>query len=355
MTILIFVAVLILLILVHELGHFIAAKLSRVKVIELGLGFPPRIFGIKRGETIYSINAVPLGGFCRMAGEEDPGVPDSLAGKSRWTRVFVLTAGSLAMLLLPLVLLPLAYAIPMERYVEGEGIQVAAVVPGTPAGEAGIEVGDIILSVDGVAVNSFEDMHEAIEPKVGSEVTLLVLRRPDAQSEITLVPRTEWPEDEGPMGIQMSAISEVRAYPPWQAIPMGFAEYGTMWVLMKDAVVMLVGGAEMPEGWEGPPVTGPIGIAQLTSEIAVGGAHILILFMCFLSVNLAIVNLLPIPALDGGRIAFILVELLRRGKRVSPHTEGLVNTVGFAVLIVLIVVVSYYDVLRLVHGGSMLP
>ncbi|MDY6917763.1 MAG: M50 family metallopeptidase [Chloroflexota bacterium] len=355
MSILIFAVILVVLIMVHELGHFVAAKLTGVKVVELGLGFPPRIVGVKRGDTIYSLNAVPLGGFCKMAGEEDPSVPDSLAGKSRWARVFVLAAGSLAMFLLPLVLLPIAYAIPMERYVEGDGVQVVAVSAGSPAEEAGLEARDIVLAVDGVAVNSFDEMHQAIEPKAGTEVTLLVLRRPDTQFEVTLVPRVDPPEGQGSIGIQMISITEVIGYPPWRAIPMGFAEYGQMWVLMKDVVVELVRGAEMPSGWEGPPVTGPIGIAQLTGEIAIGGAMVLVLFACYLSVNLAIINLLPIPALDGGRIAFILLEVLRRGKRVSTHTEGLINTVGFAALIVLIVVVSYYDVLRIVHGGSMLP
>ncbi|MGB2799614.1 MAG: M50 family metallopeptidase [Dehalococcoidia bacterium] len=354
-TILVFLVILFVVILVHELGHFFAARLCGVRVEELGLGYPPRLFGIKRGGIIYSVNLLPLGGFCKMAGEEDPNTPGSLAGKSRRARVLVLSAGSLAMLLLPLLLFPISYMMPMERYVGGDGVQVAVVAPGSPAEHAGIEAKDIILSIDGQAVDTFNDMHQAIEPKLGSEVTLLILRRPETKFEATLIPRSDPPEGEGPLGVQMSPITEVTAYPLWSAIPLGLKEYGRMLVLMKDAIIELIRGPEMPPGWEGPPIAGPIGIAQLTGAFVMAGIYALIWFACFLSVNLAIVNLLPIPALDGGRIAFIFLEVVRRGKRLAPRTEGLINTVGFGLLILLLFVVSYYDVIRLVHGGSILP
>lgn len=354
-TIIIFVAILFVVIVVHELGHFAAAKLCGVKVSELGLGYPPRLFGIKRGETTYSINLLPIGGFCRMAGEEDPGVPGSLAAKSKRARIFVLAAGSLAMFMLPVFLFSLAYVLPLERYTGGDGVQVVAVAPGSPAEEVGLVPRDIILTVDGEAVNSFEDMHQAIEPKVGTEVTLLVLRRPDTEFEVSLVPRADPPEGEGALGVQMSGVSEVAGYPLWRAIPMGVGEYGRMIELTALAIVELVQGPEMPEGWEGPAVVGPIGIAQLTGAFVASGVYALLWFTGFLSLNLGIVNLLPIPALDGGRLAFIGLEAARRGKRISPRTEGLINMVGFALLIVFVFVVSYFDVVRLSHGGGILP
>jgi len=354
-TILVFLAILFVVILIHELGHFFAARLCGVRVEELGLGYPPRLFGIKRGGIIYSVNLIPLGGFCRMAGEEDPNTPGSLAGKSRRVRVLVLSAGSLAMLLLPLLLFPISFMMPMERYVGGNGVQVAAVAPDSPAEYAGVEAKDIILSIDGQAVNTFDDIHQAIEPKIGSEVTLLILRRPETEFQTTLIPRSDPPEGEGPLGVQMGPITETKAYHLWSSIPLGLKEYGRMLVLMKDAIVELIRGPEMPLGWEGPPIAGPIGIAQLTGAFVMAGAYAVIWLACFLSVNLAIVNLLPIPALDGGRIAFILLELVRHGKRLAPRTEGFINTLGFGLLILLAFVVSYYDVLRIVHGGSMLP
>jgi len=346
-TVLIFLAILAVVILVHELGHFITAKLSRVKVEELGLGFPPRLFGIKRGETVYSLNLIPLGGFCRMAGEENPNVPGSLAGKRRWIRFTVLSAGCILMLLFPLLLFPIAYMIPMERPVEEGEVKVFAVAQGSPAELAGIEAGDIILAIDGVEVKSLEEVHQAVEPKLGSEVTLLLLRG-STEFEVTLIPREEYPEGEGPIGVELK-VTESKAYPPWEAIPRGFGEYWEMLVRMKDAIGSIIQGEEALE------VAGPIGIAQLTSDVAKRGAYPLIWFTALLSVNLAIINLLPIPALDGGRIAFLFLEMVRRGKRIAPRTEGLINTIGFALIILLVLVVSYYDILRIISGESFLP
>ena len=359
-TIIAFLAIIIMVILVHELGHFITAKLSKVKVEELGLGFPPRLFGIKRGDTIYSVNLIPLGGFCKMAGEEDPNVPESLAGKSIKTRLLVLSAGSLMMLLLPLFLLPIAYMIPMARPVGGIArpvedaeVQVSSVAPGSPAELAGIEAGDIILSIDGHEVKSFDDVEneiqQALESKPGEEVTLLLLRD-DTQLEKTLIPRANPPEGEGPMGVALTSVTESRAYPPWKAIPKGLGEYWWTLVRMKDAIASLFGG-EVPLK---DAVAGPIGIAQLTGEVAEGGVYPLIWFTALLSVSLAIINLLPIPALDGGRIVFVAIEGIRRGKRISPKRESLVHLIGFAILIMLLVVVSYYDVMRIISGEGLI-
>ena len=349
-TVLIFLAILFVVILIHELGHFVTAKLSNVKVEELGLGLPPRILSFKRGETVYSLNLIPLGGFCRMAGEEDPDVPGSLAGKSIKTRLLVLSAGSIMMLLLPLFLLPLAYMIPMARPVEDEGVQVRSVVEGSPAGLAGIETGDIILSIDGQEVKTVEDVRQATEPKLGEEVTLLLLRD-DTQLEKTLIPREEWPESEGPMGVALGPVMETMSYPPWEAIPKGLGEYGAVLVAMKDSFVMLFSG-DVPIQ---DAIIGPVGIAQLTSEVAALGAAALIRLAVIISAILAIVNLLPIPGLDGGRLVFVVIEGIRRGKRISPKREGLVHLIGFALLIILLVVVSYNDIARLISGEGILP
>ncbi|MDY6906914.1 MAG: M50 family metallopeptidase [Chloroflexota bacterium] len=347
-TIVVFLVILFIVIVAHELGHFFVAKLSKVRVEELGLGFPPRIFGIKRGETIYSLNWVPLGGFCKMAGEEDPNVPGSLAAKGRWTRFFVLSAGSVAMLILPAIIFPIAQMVPMERYVDGKGVQVVSVAAGSPAQAADIQVGDIIVSIEGQEVNTIGEVHEAVEPYIGQEMSLVLLRD-SAQVEVSLVPRAEYPEGEGSMGVQIGPITEYTAYPPWQAIPRGLAQYWEMLVQIKDALVSLF------QGTEALVIAGPIGIAQLTSSALQAGIYPLIWFTCFLSVNLAFINLLPIPALDGGRILFLLIEVLRGGRRIAPQREGLINLIGFSLLIIFILVVSYFDVLRVIQGGSLLP
>ena len=346
-SILIFLAILIVAIGVHELGHFITAKRCKVKVEELGLGLPPRIprLSFKRGETIYSLNFLPLGGFCRMAGEEDPDVPGSLAGKSLKVRFLVLSAGSLFMLLFPVLLLPLAYMIPMERPVEDGGVQVISVATDSPAELAGIESGDIILEIDGEEVKTLDEVHQAVDTKLGEEVNLLLLRD-DTLLEKTLIPREEYPKDEGAMGIQMGYIMETSAYLPWEAIPKGLGEYGQLLVAAKDAFASLIAG-EVPLQ---DAVAGPIGIAQMTGEVAELGAEPLIRLAALISVSLAIVNLLPIPGLDGGRIVFVAIEGIRRGKRISAQKENLVHLIGFAVLIMLIVLVSYNDVMRLIRG-----
>jgi regulator of sigma E protease len=346
-SILIFLAILIVAIVVHELGHFITAKRCKVKVEELGLGLPPRIprLSFKRGETIYSLNLLPLGGFCRMAGEEDPDVPGSLAGKSLKARFLVLSAGSLFMLLIPVLLLPLAYMIPMERPVEDGGVQVISVATDSPAELAGIESGDIILEIDGEEVKTLNEVHQAVDTKLGEEVNLLLLRD-DTLLEKTLTPREEYPKDEGAMGIQMGYIMETSAYPPWEAIPKGLGEYGQLLVAAKDAFASLIAG-EVPLQ---DAVAGPIGIAQMTGEVAELGAEPLIRLAALISVSLAIVNLLPIPGLDGGRIVFVVIEGIRRGKRISAKKENLIHLIGFGVLIMLIVLVSYNDVMRLIRG-----
>jgi regulator of sigma E protease len=346
-SILIFLSILIAAIVIHELGHFITAKRSKVKVEELGLGFPPRVLSFKRGETVYSLNLIPLGGFCRMAGEEDPDVPGSLAGKSVKTRLLVLSAGSLFMLLFPLLLLPIAYMIPMARPVEDGGIQVESIAERSPAEQAGIKTGDIILSIDGQPVKTAEYIQQVIDDKRGEEVTLL-LTRDDEEFEVALIPRTkeETPEGEGAIGIGMGPVMETHAYPPWEAIPKGLGEYGQLLVAAKDALASLIAG-EVPLK---DAVAGPIGIAQMTGEVAAMGAAPLFRLAALISVSLAIVNLLPIPGLDGGRIVFVAIEGVRRGKRISAKKEGMIHLIGFALLLMLIVLVSYNDVMRLVSG-----
>lgn len=346
-SILIFLTILIVVILIHELGHFITAKRSKVKVEELGLGFPPRVLSFTRGETIYSLNLIPIGGFCRMAGEDDPDVPNGLGQKRVRTRLLVLGAGSLFMLLFPVILLPLAYMIPMERPVEDGGIQVVSVAEGSPAELAGIESGDIILEINGEEVNTSSDAKQIIEANIGEEVALFISRDDDLLS-ITLTPRTEeeTPEGEEAIGIGMGPVTDNRAYPPWEAIPKGLGDYWQLLVAAKDAFASLIAG-EVPLK---DAVAGPIGIAQMTGEVAALGAWPLIQLTALISASLAVVNLLPIPGLDGGRIVFVIIEGIRRGKRISAKKEGMIHLIGLVILMMLVVLVSYNDIMRLIRG-----
>ncbi len=315
-TIVSFLGVLVVLIIAHELGHFVTAKASGVQVEEFGIGFPPRLISIKRGETRYSLNVVPLGGFVKMAGEEDPKVPGSLASKSIGTRLLVLSSGSLMNFLLPILLFSVAFMIPHD-VVMGE-VLVEEVAPASPAERAGIESGDIILSVNGKPVQNTGDLQRYVQLNLGREVSLL-LKHADANTEeVQVVPRWRPPEEQGAIGVAVRTFSPTivrQHYPFWQAIPMGVRDCIQTFTLFKNGIIGMIIGTTPRV------VAGPVGIAQLTGEVAKAGFSPLLEFAAFLSINLAIINILPLPALDGGRIAFVLLEGVRRGKRVSPKTE----------------------------------
>ena len=341
-TILIFLAILGLLVFVHELGHFITAKLSKVQVDEFAFGFPPRLLSVRRGETRYSINAVPLGGYVKMAGEEDPSHPHSLASKRVRTRLLILSSGALMNALLPIFLFSLAFMIPQQ--VDVGDVTVAEVAEGSPAAQAGLQQGDVIRSLDGHKISNRGDLLYQIQLHLGSEVTMVV-EREGVSHTVSLVPRWNPPEGQGPTGItpELNNVSQTsESYAPWRAVPKAAGTYGETMVLLKNEVESWFKGRH-------PEVSGPVGIADLTGEVARGGPSPLFSFTAILSINLAIVNMLPIPGLDGGRIFFVLLEKVRGGKRISPQKEGLVHLIGFVILILFIVMVSYFDVSRIVE------
>jgi len=345
-----FLGMLAVLIIAHELGHFITAKATGVKVEEFGLGFPPRIFGVKRGETVYSLNAIPLGGFVKMAGEEDPTVPGSLASKKKRVRILILSAGSLMNLLLPILLFSIAFMVP-HNLVVGQ-VVVQEVALNSPAARAGIEGGDALLRINNEPVRNLADMHRYTLLNLGKEITLLVKHSDSTIEEIRLTPRWKPPPPQGAMGIVVSTENPtiVRQHQPfWEAIPSGAIACVETFVLFKNEITRWFIGAAAPQ------VTGPVGIAQITGEIARAGISPLLEFAAFLSINLAIINLFPLPALDGGRIVFTLLEWVRRGKRITPKVEGLVHLIGFAMLIAVMLIVTYQDILRIISGGSPIP
>jgi regulator of sigma E protease len=337
------------LLIAHELGHFFTAKAVGVKVEEFGLGFPPRLFGIKRGETIYSLNAIPFGGFTRLAGEEDPSVPRSLASKGTGARLLVLGSGSLMNALLALVMAAISFTVPANVIIGR--VAVIEVAPDSPASIASIEIGDVIVSVDGTPVQNLIDLHNAVQPNLGKEITLVISNA--ATREVELVPRTSSPKGEGAMGItvELTDRTTVReSYPFWEAIPRGMGEFFDTLVLYKDGIAGIFTG-DVPAEF-----IGPVGLVQLTGEVAVeAGVRPLIQAAALISFLLAVFNLFPLPAIDGGRITFVFIEFIRRGKRVSPKTEGMIHAIGFFLLIALLVVVTYQDIARLVSGGSFLP
>ena len=350
-TIAAFVLVLSFLVLIHELGHFWAARLLGIKVRELGIGFPPRARGFWRNGIVYSLNWIPVGGFVRLEGESDPDVPEGYAGKPVWARATVLVAGSGMNLLLAWFIFSGLASLPTERLVDSE-IVIQAVAPGSPADGANLRAGDVILSVNGEDVRTVDQLARHVSDSLGEEVTLRVLRG-SVPLAVYLVPRENPPPGEGPLGVTISLINPVferQSAPIWQAPWNGILLMGN--VITSTASEF---GRAASSG-SNPGIAGPLGIAQATGEAARAGPVALLIIVGLLSLNLGILNLLPIPALDGGRIPFLILEVARRGRRLSPQRENLVHLIGFVFLISLVLFVTVgIDLPRLLQGDSILP
>ena len=389
---LLIVPVLAALVFVHELGHYLAAKRFGIKVLEFGFGFPPRLFGVKYGETVYSINAIPLGGFVRLLGEEDPTDKRSFARQSVLKRTIVLCAGSFMNFLTPIVIFTVLFVLPQD--VPVGTVHVTGVAPGSPAQQAGIRAGDQVMAINGERVRNHYELVEQIMVNLGAEVELTLRRgsivtgmsvSPDSSvvETVTVVPRINPPELEvvetvtdpdtqvslrdarrynvrlqpgdtmtqGAVGV-MIGTSNVRFVKESQSIlDAGRNALGRM----IDILVLTKNSFHMwATGGPNPGLTGPIGIAQVTGEVAEVGVFPFFELVAIISISLGLINILPIPALDGGRLMFVLIEWARRGRRISPQREGLVHVIGFAILIGLIVVVSFFDISRILSGDSIL-
>ena len=343
-TIVAFFFVLAIVVIAHELGHFATAKACGVKVDEFGIGFPPRIIAVKYGETEYSLNWVPLGGFTKMAGEEDPNIERSLASKSIGKRLLVLSAGSIMNFILPFLLLTMAFMIPHD-IVTGN-VSVVEVVADSPAETAGIQAGDKILEINDKSINNTADISRYIQMNLGNEMTILLERSDGSKDTVTVVPRWNPPAGDGSVGFSIrtdNAAIEKRSYNPWVAFQKGATEAFETMVLFKNGILsMFIGTSTTAD------LVGPVGIAQITGQVAQAGISPLLEWTAFFSLNLAIINLLPLPALDGGRIIFVLLEWIRRGKKVAPETEGKIHFLGFALLIMLMVAITFQDIGRII-------
>jgi len=349
LTIVVGVIVLSVLIIVHELGHFFAAKATGVPVEEFGVGFPPRAYGRKWRSTLYSINWIPFGGFNKISGEVDPTVPKGLASRGYGVRLLVLGGGIVMNLLLPFVLLSVAYMVPHD-IVSGQ-VTVEEVAPDSPAEMAGIQAGDTIISVEGHEIKNGGDISRYIQLNLGTEINLTVEHADATTETVELTPRWRPPEGEGAVGIGYTtenAVTVSESYPPWEAVPIGARSCIESLVLYKNGIFGMIMGT-IPF-----KPAGPVGIVQVAGEVAHSGISPVLELTAFISIAIAITQLIPFPALDGGRIIFVLLEWIRRGKRVSPKTEGIVHSIGFMILLALLVLITYQDIFRWISGGSLL-
>ena len=368
-TVITFILILGLLIFVHELGHFITARRNGIKADEFGFGFPPRIFGFIRDEktgkfkfvpgnkeitsenTVYSVNWIPLGGFVKIKGEggENKKDEDSFASKKAWTRIKVLAAGVLMNFLLAWILLSVVLMIGAPEAVDKTDdpkakIQISEVLPNTPASLMGLRIGDEILKDD--ALRSVEDVQEYINSNRGQEIILKVKRGQEIL-ELKGIPRQDIPAGEGSLGIGLAQTVIVK-YSFFEAVWQGLINMLNLIVMMLAALYGILKNLIIGQSI-GADIAGPVGIAVLTKQVTTLGLAYILQFAALLSINLGIINILPIPALDGGRILFILIEKIK-GSPVTQKTEQLFHTVGFILLILLMLLITLRDVTKLFIG-----
>ncbi len=402
-----------ILVFVHELGHYVAAKLSKVVVEEFGFGYPPRLFtfwhtkgkaviggkevviprdfilpeGLVSGSkvhyrsspdekgrqvltwieevdpedssaglvstvdfidpgTVFSVNVIPFGGFAKMLGEEDPSSPGSLASKGKLTRIFVLSAGAAMNLLTAVIFFSLAMGLGAPTVADPENAVVSSIAPLSPAEAAGLRPGDVILWADETEILAISGLQEFTQAHLGVPVVLTV-ERDEELLEITVVPRVSPPSGEGPMGIGLSPRTVVKQYAWYEALWSGLKQTAGLVMFIFTVPVQVIRGL-IPAELARP--VGPVGVGQLVGEavqysIDTGWWFPAMQIMGSLSVALAITNLLPLPALDGGRILFVIVEGIR-GKRVDPAKEGLVHLIGMALLVALMLFITWQDLIN---------
>ncbi|MEZ4570324.1 MAG: RIP metalloprotease RseP [Thermomicrobiales bacterium] len=435
---LLIVPILTFLIFVHELGHYTMARRAGVKVEEFGFGLPPRLWGIQRGDTMWSINWIPLGGFVRVLGEDGKDFSDrSMQTKTAGQRALFLGAGSIMNFLTAFVL------IGVLLFAQGEqvtNLYITEVAPDSPALEAGFIAGDRVVNVDGQSVDTASGFQDVTQDNLGDPMAVTVIRGGE-ETTLNVQPRLDPPPGQGAVGVRIADVTRSQlvvedvpdgsiaselglqegdrilsvagtqvidraAYlytvrnhagetidaivrrdgetvtvpldvpagledgeesfgaeivanvqfdrPPLiNIVPMTFVQFFDFIRAMFDGLVMILNG-EVPLS----DIAGPIGMGQLTSEIveqsSVPAWVAIITIMIVLSLNLGLLNLLPLPALDGGRLLFVGIEVLRRGKRVAPEKEGLVHMVGLVVLLMFMVAVAFVDIDRIISGQSLL-
>lgn len=341
-TILEFVAVLAVLIIIHELGHFIAARLFKVDVEEFGIGYPPRILTLfERGGTKYSLNWLPFGGFVRMKGDYDPNVPGSLAAASPWARIAILLAGPMMNLLTAVVVYTLIISLIGQP--DTSKVLVVEVTNNSPAQQAGMMAGDIILAINGEDINNGDELHELIYSNLGKPITIMY-ERDGSVADLVTTPRENPPAKEGAVGIVIG--NPTNPVNPISAIPGGFvATFEHSKALLGFAGNLISGNVSSEEG----RLLGFKGMYDIyeetrESEATAGIPPIVnvLMFVVNISISFGILNLLPIPALDGGRIMFVLPEILFR-KRIPPNYENVINLVSFALLLLMLIYINLQD------------
>ncbi|XEQ92801.1 hypothetical protein SCACP_16520 [Sporomusa carbonis] len=328
-----------LLVLFHELGHFITAKWVGMRVDEFAIGFGPKLISRKVGETVYSIRIIPLGGFNKIAGMDPDEEKDerSFSAKSIWARMLVIVAGSVMNFVLPVILLFIVF---MSAGIDTPSNQpmIGTVFPNKPAAAAGLLPGDHITAVNGVPIDSWRQFVSVIQINAGNKLNITYSRGTETGKTAILTPEYDEKGKRGVIGV----TPQIDTYQPGVLESVGLAAKHTFTVAQS----MLIGIGEMITGKAAADVAGPIGVAQMAGEVAQLGIIPLLQFAAFLSINLGLINLLPVPVLDGGHVVTLAVEGLR-GKPLDRNQMQFIQIIGFALLMLLLVVATFKDISRL--------
>lgn len=343
MSILIAILILAILIVVHEWGHFIVARRIGIPVHEFSLGFGYRILSVQRNGVEYSWRAIPLGGYVRMAGEEpgDDTNPEGFNNRTPLEKIRVAFAGPAMNFVLAILIFIYSFAVIGIAKPVGDAV-IGDVLEGKPAAEAGLKADDRILAVNGKEVMDWEAFVNAVRAEPAGATLDLTVERNGKVNNLTVETFTAEGSEEPMIGVYSKVIFEKQGI--GSAIKYGFIQTYEMTILLFQGLGMLFTG-EVSSG----DLAGPVGITSMVGEAARGGMVYLLAFTAFLSINLGILNLLPIPALDGSRILFSLVEIVRR-KPLDPDKEGMIHWFGFLFLMGLLLLVTYNDIIRLIRG-----
>lgn len=382
-TVLIFIAVLAVLVLSHEFGHFIVARLCGMKVEEFGFGFPPRLFGIRKLDlgngkfkrhfiwggkniqkeveesklnhgTVYSINLLPLGGFVKIKGEDGGGAnePDSFSGQAPYKKMLVIVAGVVMNVVLAYVLISIGYIIGTPQISTGEvnknltnvRVEILQVLPKQPAEAAGLLPGDAVIKIDNIDYPRLTQMQNYVDENKDKEITFTILRGKNTITK-NIHPVVSGETKRGGIGIAIAEVG-VERYVWYKALYVGgITTLQNTWQIIKAFYNLL---ANLFKGLGvGGDVAGPVGVAVLTGQVAKMGFIYLIQFVALLSLNLAVLNILPIPALDGGRFLFLILNKIFKRKGGFKY-EPIIHAAGFALLILLVVVITAKDLLALI-------
>ena len=321
-----------IIIFVHEGGHLLCAKACGIYVEEFSVGMGPLLFSFTKGDTKYSLRLLPIGGYCKMPGEDgESEYENGFDKKSVPKRMLVVAGGALFNLLFAMILFIVAF---MGLGVSTSEPIIGEVSEGYPAYEAGLEEGDRIVSINGTAVEGWEDMTALIRENLGNEMAVTV-ERGNETLELSMTPV----ENENGVGV-IGVVAARESVSVFEAVKIGFVQTYELTKLVLVSLWQMITGAI------GLELSGPVGVGQMVGQAASYGFFNFLVFIAAISVNLGVVNLLPLPALDGSRLVFLAVEGIRR-KPVNPSVEGAIHFVGFILLMVLMVIITYFDIARL--------